>query len=94
MWTNEPTILYRAERAKLRQRSLFKKRLHLKPYEYPDLYEYTNAIRHSYWLHTEFNYTSDVQDFKVNVNDVERSAIKNSMIAIAQIEVAVKNFLG
>ncbi len=87
-------ILYRAERAKLRQRSLFKKRLHLKPYEYPDLYEYTNAIRHSYWLHTEFNYTSDVQDFKVNVNDVERSAIKNSMIAIAQIEVAVKTFWG
>ncbi len=87
-------ILYRAERAKLRQKSLFKRRVNLKPYEYPDLYEYTNAIRHSYWIHTEFNYTSDVQDFKVNINDVERSAIKNAMIAIAQIEVAVKTFWG
>lgn len=87
-------ILYRAERAKLRQRSLFKKRLNLKPYEYPELYEYVNAVRHSYWIHTEFNFTSDIQDFKVNVTDKERSAIKNSMIAIAQIEVAVKTFWG
>ncbi len=87
-------ILYRANRSKLRERNLFKKRINLKPYEYPELYEYTSAIRHSYWLHTEFNYVSDIQDFKVNVNDVERSAIKNSMLAIAQVEVAVKTFWG
>ena len=66
----------------------------MKPYEYPELYEYVSAIRHSYWIHTEFNFTSDIQDFKVNVNDKERSAIKNSMLAIAQIEVAVKTFWG
>lgn len=52
------------------------------------------AIRHSYWLHTEFNYTGDVQDFKVNVSNAERSALKNAMLAIAQIEVAVKTFWG
>jgi len=53
-----------------------------------------DAIRHSYWLHTEFNYTADIQDFKVNISEKERSAIKNSMLAIAQIEVAVKTFWG
>ncbi len=87
-------ILYRQERADLRKRDIFKKRIHLKPYEYPELYEYVSAIRHSYWIHTEFNFTSDIQDFKVNVNDKERNAIKNSMLAIAQIEVAVKTFWG
>lgn len=87
-------IIYRAERAKERERRLFKKRTNLKPYEYPELLEYVTAIRHSYWLHTEFNYTGDVQDFKVNVNDAERSALKNAMLAIAQIEVAVKTFWG
>ena len=87
-------ILYRQERAELRKRDIFKKRTNLKPYEYPELYEYVSAIRHSYWIHTEFNFTSDIQDFKVNVNDKERSAIKNSMLAIAQIEVAVKTFWG
>lgn len=92
--TAKKYIIYRNERKKLRERDIFAKRANLKPYEYPDLYEYTNAIRHSYWVHTEFNYTSDVQDFHVNVNEVERNAIKNAMLAIAQIEVAVKGFWG
>lgn len=87
-------ILYREERNKERRRDIFKKRVYLKPYEYPELYEYVNAIRHSYWIHTEFNFVGDVQNFKVNVDEVERSAIKNSMLAIAQIEVAVKTFWG
>lgn len=87
-------ILYRNERAKERKRNIFKKRLALKPYEYPELLEYTDAIRHSYWIHTEFNFVGDVQDFKVNINDTERSAITNTMLAISQIEVAVKTFWG
>ena len=87
-------IIYRNERKKMRERDLFKKRVNLKPYEYPELYEYVNAIRHSYWIHTEFNFTSSVHDFHVNVTSHERNAIKNSMLAIAQIEVAVKTFWG
>lgn len=76
------------------KRDIFAKRVNLKPYEYPELAAYVDAIRHSYWVHTEFNYTSDIQDFKVNVNDAERNAIKNTMLAISQIEVAVKTFWG
>jgi len=87
-------ILYREERNKSRRRDIFKKRLYLKPYEYPELYEYVNAVRHSYWIHTEFNYVSDVQDFKIHVTEPERNVMKNAMLAIAQIEVAVKTFWG
>ena len=92
--TAKAYIIYRNERKKLRERDIFKKRINLKPYEYPELHEYVDAIRHSYWIHTEFNFTSDVNDFHVNVSDVERSAICNSMLAIAQIEVSVKTFWG
>lgn len=92
--TAKAYIIYRNERKKMRERDIFRKRPSLKPYEYPELYEYVDAIRHSYWVHTEFNFTGDVQNFHVNVNDVERSAIKNTMLAIAQIEVAVKGFWG
>ncbi len=92
--TAKAYIIYRAEHAKERARRLFKKRTNLKPYEYPELLDYVKAIRHSYWLHTEFNYTGDVQDFKVNVSKAERGALKNAMLAIAQIEVAVKTFWG
>ena len=87
-------ILYRDEQARKRKTNIFEKRINLKPYEYPNLYEYVNAIRHSYWIHTEFNFTSDIQDFKTSLNAVERNAIKNTMLAISQIEVAVKTFWG
>ena len=87
-------ILYREERKKERRRDIFKPRKNLKPYEYPELELYKEAIQHSYWLHTEYNYTSDIQDYKVNVKPHERTAIKNSMLAIAQVEVDVKQFWG
>ena len=87
-------ILYRDEQTRNRKTNIFEKRINLKPYEYPELNEYVDAIRHSYWIHTEFNFTSDIQDFKTQLNDVERNAIKNTMLAISQIEVAVKTFWG
>ena len=87
-------ILYRNIQQQKRKRNIFEKRINLKPYEYPELYEYVSAIRHSYWIHSEFNFTSDIQDFKARLNDTEKSAIKNTMLAISQIEVAVKSFWG
>jgi len=87
-------ILYRNKRSQQRQSDIFEKRINLKPYEYPQLYEYVPAIRHSYWIHSEFNFTSDIQDFKSRLSAPERSAIKNTMLAISQIEVAVKSFWG
>ncbi len=87
-------ILYRNEQIQKRKKNIFEKRLNLKPYEYPELVDYVDAIRHSYWIHTEFNFTSDIQDFKARLNPVEKNAIKNTMLAISQIEVAVKTFWG
>ena len=74
--------------------NIFRKRRNLKPYEYPNLNEYVDAIRHSYWVHTEFNFTSDIQDIKVNLNQAERTAVTRAMLAISQIEVSVKTFWG
>src|SRR5699024_7603027 len=92
--TAKAYIIYRDRQKQARKPDIFKHRLNLKPYEYPHLNGYKEAIQHSYWLHTEFNYTSDIQDFSINVTESERNAIKNAMLAIAQVEVAVKNFWG
>ena len=92
--TAKAYILYREKQAEERKRDVFKPRTNLKPYEYPEADEYKEAIQHSYWLFSEFNYNSDVQDYKVNVEPHERTAIKNSMLAISQIEVEVKTFWG
>lgn len=74
--------------------NVFKKRINLKPYEYPEILEYVDAVRHSYWVHTEFNYSADIQDLKVNLSSEEAAIIKKAMLAIAQIEVSVKTFWG
>lgn len=72
--------------------NIFRKRTNLKPYEYPQLIEYLEAIRHSYWVHTEFNYSSDIQDMKVRMTPEEVEIVKKAMLAISQIEVQVKTF--
>jgi len=71
---------------------IFSERTQLKPYEYGDFLDYVDAIRNSYWVHTEFNFDGDVQDYKVNTTPAEKTVIKRTMLAIAQIEVQVKTF--
>ena len=88
MPTNNPTSRIVSEK----DNNIFRPRKSLKPYEYPGFLEYTDAIRNSYWVHTEFNFSGDVQDFKVNTTPVEKSVIRKTMLAIAQIEVEVKTF--
>jgi len=73
-------------------KDIFKGRVNILPYEYPQLLDYKDAIRHSYWIDTEFNFTEDIQDFKVTISPEERDVIKKTMLAIAQIEVNVKTF--
>tara|TARA_R110000868_G_scaffold5366_7_gene32693 strand:+ start:7995 stop:8975 length:981 start_codon:yes stop_codon:yes gene_type:complete len=72
--------------------NIFLPRVNILPYEYPSLLAYKDAIRHSYWIDTEFNFTEDIQDYKITINNNERSVIKKTMLAIAQIEVNVKTF--
>lgn len=72
---------------------IFDKRINLKPYEYPDLIKYVEAIRGTYWTPEEYSYTSDIQDFH-NMSDNERKVFMKTMLAISQIEVAVKTFWG
>lgn len=76
------------------EKDIFQPRVNIKPYEYPELLEYVDAIRHSYWVHTHFNYDCDVQDMKVNLREHEVQAVNRTMLAISQVESAVKTFWG
>jgi len=74
--------------------NIFEPRINIKPYEYPQLYDYIPAIRNSYWVHTEYNYTSDIHDLKVGLTEEEKTVLVNSVLAISQIENQVKEFWG
>ena len=66
-------------------------RLAYRPYEYPELLRFRDAIRHSYWVHTEFSFQSDLQDHAL-ADEKERSLVERALLAIAQVELAVKLF--
>ena len=73
---------------------LFDKRVQYKPFEYPEVLQFTAAINKSFWVHSEVDFTADTQDFHANMSPAERNAVKNALLSIAQIEVAVKSFWG
>ncbi len=73
---------------------IFDKRVNYKPFEYPEILTFVDAINKSFWVHSEVDFTADIQDFHSQLSDTDRSAIKHSLLAIAQIEVAVKTFWG
>lgn len=75
-----------------RDMSIFEKRVAFKPFEYPEIIEYKSAINHSYWLVSEWNFISDIHDFNVKLDDIQKSVLKNAMLAISQIEISVKKF--
>jgi len=74
--------------------SVFDKRAAFKPFEYPELMQYKAAINHSFWLVGEWTFMSDVDDYHVRLTQAEQSAVKNALLAISQVEVAVKKFWG
>jgi len=73
---------------------LFEKRINYKPFEYPEVLQFTEAINKSFWVHSEVDFTADTQDFHSHLSPEEQNAVKNSLLTIAQIEVAVKSFWG
>lgn len=70
---------------------IFDKRIEMKPVEY-NFQHYVDAVRNSFWVHSHYSYTSDIQDYKINMTDTEREIAKRCMLAISQVEVAVKTF--
>ena len=73
---------------------IFDKRENYKPFEYPEVMEFVNAMHKSFWVHSEVEFTADIQDFKSELTPVEKEAVKRALLGIAQVEVSVKTFWG
>ncbi|RQP10091.1 MAG: ribonucleotide reductase [Chryseobacterium sp.] len=73
---------------------IFDKRINYKPFEYPEVLKFIDAINKSFWVHSEVDFTADIQDFHSQLEPHEKNAVKNALLAIAQIEVSVKTFWG
>lgn len=74
--------------------NIFEPRHTIKPYEYPELIEFAEAIIDSHWQVKEFKtqLKTDMLDFNTKLNPVEKEAVKRAMLAISHVEHAVKTF--
>jgi ribonucleoside-diphosphate reductase beta chain len=73
---------------------IFEEQISRKPDNYPWTKDFIDAMHNGHWTVNDFDFTSDVQDFKVNLTDQEREIVVRTLSAIGQIEVAVKTFWG
>lgn len=69
-------------------------RKHYKPFEYPEVLQFIEMMNRTYWVHSEVNFDSDLQEFRTKLQPHEQECIVRSLKAISQIEVAVKSFWG
>lgn len=76
----------------LREYSIFEEQISRKPNRYPWTEKFIEAMHNGFWTDKEFNFESDIQQFKVELTDQERDIIVRTLSAIGQIEVAVKTF--
>ena len=72
--------------------SIFEEQISRKPNLYPWTEQFIEAMHNGFWTDKEFNFKSDVQQFKVELTDQEREIVVRTLSAIGQIEVAVKTF--
>lgn len=71
---------------------IFEEQITRKPDHYPWTQEFIEAMHNGFWTHKEFNFQSDIQDFRVNLNDQERTIITRALSTIGQLEISVKKF--
>lgn len=71
---------------------IFDEQISRKPDYYPFCQEFISAMWAGHWTPNEFNFKSDVHDFKTRLTDEERKIVEKTLSAIGQIEVAVKTF--
>lgn len=71
---------------------IFNEQISRKPDYYPWTADFMNAMHNGHWTHSQFSFSSDVQDFKVHLSDEEKQMITRALSTIGQLEISVKKF--
>lgn len=71
---------------------IFEEQISRKPDRYPWTQDFIEAMHNGFWTNKEFSFQSDVQDFKVSLDNQEREIIVRALATIGQLEISVKKF--
>lgn len=75
-----------------KQQMIFEEQISRKPDRYPWTQDFIEAMHNGFWTNKEFSFQSDVQDFKVSLDNQEREIIVRALATIGQLEISVKKF--
>lgn len=73
---------------------IFEPRENIKPYEYPSMIDFVNAIDDSFWTVRKFSFAKDIMEYNFEISKVEKEFTKRAMLAISQVENQVKTYYG
>ena len=71
---------------------IFDEQITRKPDRYPWTQDFIEAMHNGFWTVREFNFQSDIQDFRVSLSDQEKIIITRALSTIGQLEISVKKF--
>ncbi len=71
---------------------LFDEQISRKPDLYPWAQDFITAMHNGFWTDKEFNFQSDIQDYKVKLTETERHIITRALSTIGQLEISVKTW--
>lgn len=71
---------------------IFDEQITRKPDNYPWTQNFIEAMHNGFWTDREFNFQSDIQDFKVSLTSQEKEIIVRALSTIGQLEISVKKF--
>jgi ribonucleoside-diphosphate reductase beta chain len=71
---------------------IFEEQISRKPDYYPWTQDFIEAMHNGFWTDKEFNFSSDVQDFRVSLTEQEREIVIRALATVGQLEISVKKF--
>lgn len=74
--------------------AIFDEQISRKPNHYKFTDSFVEAIHNNFWTHREFNFSSDIQDYKVKLDEQEKQIIVRALSTIGMLEISVKKFWG
>lgn len=67
-------------------------RMTYRPFIYPETYRFWELQQQSHWLHHEVSMASDINDWKLNLNDKEKNVIGNILKSFVTSEIFIEDY--
>ncbi len=62
------------------------------PFEYEQAYKYWELQQQSHWLHSEVGMASDINDWKMTLNEAEKNVIGHTLKGFTQSEIFIQEY--